>query len=313
LTRPALKDRLATAANRVVDALGGNSFQINPVVRYRKVHRLYENAKRDQWNAAVKMPGKGSLDAGGLCDEEVKAICRLFSQLYYGERGAQVISGQLCTMAPDNEAAKFLSTQCMDEARHVEVFERLLTRMDGIYPMNPFLNALLTDMKRTNKLEEKLIGMNLLVEGLALSVFKFSLKLFDMDPRYQSEVGENVYEAIRLILKDESRHVGFGMLYLPDLLRALPAWRVRELEARQLVWMGLLFGSVRYHKRDADIVGIPYIDILADILQDHEKRVEEMGVKGIVTGAQLAQFVPMIDEVLDRMTGYEKPELTEAA
>lgn len=307
------KERLATAANRVVDALGGRTFQITPDVRYRKVQRLYEHAKRDQWNAAVKLPGSDKLDPGGLSEVEVTAICRLFSQLYYGERGAQVISGQLCTMAPDNEAAKFLSSQCMDEARHVEVFERLLTRMDRIYPMNPFLNALLTDMKRTNRLEEKLIGMNLLVEGLALSVFKFAVKLFDEDPRYQSEVGHQVHESIRMILRDEARHVGFGMLYLPDLLRALPARRIRELEARQLVWMGLLFGSVRYHKRDAAIVGIPYVEILADILADHEKRVEEMGVSGIVTGAELAQYVPVIDEVLDRVTGYEAPEIPEAA
>jgi hypothetical protein len=77
--------------------------------------------------------------------------------------------------------------------------------------------------------------------------------------------------------------------------------------------MGLLFGSVRYHKRDAAIVGIPYVEILADILADHEKRVEEMGVSGIVTGAELAQYVPVIDEVLDRVTGYEAPEIPEAA
>jgi hypothetical protein len=313
MSRAGLKDQLARAVNRAVDAFGGHTFQITPEVHYRKVQRLYENAKRDQWNAAVNLPGEDPLDPGELSPVEVTAICRLFSQLYYGERGAQVISGQLCTMAPDNEAAKFLSSQCMDEARHVEVFERLLTRMDGIYPMNPFLNALLTDMKRTNKLEEKLVGMNLLVEGLALSVFKFAVKLFDTDPRYRSEVGHQVHESIRMILRDESRHVGFGMLYLPDLIRALPARRVRELEARQLVWMGLLFGSVRYHKRDAAIVGIPYVDILADILRDHEKRVQEMGVSGIVTGKQLAQYVPVIDEVLDRVTGYEAPVLPEAA
>jgi hypothetical protein len=308
-----LTDYAAAAVNRVVDAFGGSTFQISPRVKYRKVHRLYENAKRDQWNASERIPRGDKLPSEGLSEPEKEAICRVFSQLYYGERGAQVISGQLCTMVTDNEAAKFLSSQCMDEARHVEVFENLLTRIDHVYPMNPFLNALLTDMKRTERLEEKLIGMNLLVEGLALSVFKFTVKLFEQDPRYQNEIGRNVYEAIKLILKDESRHVGFGVIYLPRMLRELPRRRLAELQARQLAWMGLLFGSVRYHKRDAEVVGIPYVDILTDILADHQARVAEMGVEGIVTGAQIGRLIPLMDEVIDKVTGYEPPELPEAA
>lgn len=308
-----LSDYAASAVNRVVDALGGSTFQISPRVRHRKVHRLYENAKRDQWNAAERIPSGGKLLGEELSDREREAICRVFSQLYYGERGAQVISGQLCAMVTDNESAKFLSTQCMDEARHVEVFENLLTRIDSVYPMNPFLNALLTDMKRTNRLEEKLLGMNLLVEGLALSVFKFTIKLFEQDPRYQNEIGHHVYEAIKLILRDESRHVGFGVVYLPRMLHRLSRRRLSELQARQLAWMSLLFGSVRYHKRDAEVVGIPYVEILADILADHQARVAEMGVEGIVSGAQLARLVPLMDGVLDRITGYAPPTIPKAA
>lgn len=308
-----LNEITVRAVNRVVDALGGSTFQISPRVKHRKVHRLYENAKRDQWNATERVPPGGDLRADNLTEMELEAICRVFSQLYYGERGAQVISGQLCTMVGDNEAAKFLSSQCMDEARHVEVFENLLTRIGRVYPMNPFLNALLTDMKRTERLEEKLIGMNLLVEGLALSVFKFTRKLFEQDPRYQNEVGRHVYEAVELILKDESRHVGFGVLYLPRMLRALPRRRLAELQARQLAWMGLLFGSVRYHKRDAEIVGIPYVEILTDILADHQARVAEMGVDGLVTGAQIGKLIPVMDQVIDRVTRYEAPALEPAA
>ncbi|MBZ0122045.1 MAG: hypothetical protein K8H88_33935 [Sandaracinaceae bacterium] len=291
---------------RVVDALGGHTFQISPEVRHRRVHRLYENAKRDQWNASERLQYGDRLEAEGLSPEERTAICRVFSQLYYGERGAQVISSQLCTMVQDNEAAKFLSTQAMDEARHVEVFEKMLLGIEQVYPMNPFLNALLTDMMRTRSLEEKLIGMNLLVEGLALTIFKFTVKLFDADPRYHNAVGRAVYDSIQLILRDESRHVGFGMVYLPHLLQGLSRRRVREIQARQLAWMGLLFASVRYHKRDSERVGIPYLDILADILAEHQARVAEMGVEAIVTGEQLSKLIPSIDRAIDRVTGYER-------
>ena len=308
-----MSSSLTDAINGVVNRLGGRAFQISPQIRHRKVHRLYENAKRDQWNASERVPRGDRLPSEGLSDLEREAICRVFSQLYYGERGAQIISGQLSTMVADNEASKFLATQCVDEARHVEVFESLLLRIDQVYPMNPFLNALLTDMMRTDRLEEKLVGMNLLVEGLALTVFKFTVKLFESDDRYQNEVGKHVYEAIKLILRDESRHVGFGVLYLPELLRALPRRRLAGLHARQLAWMGLLFGSVRYHKRDSAIVGIPYVDLLADILEEHQARVHEMGVEGVVTGEQLARLIPTMDRVLDRVTGYEAPSVPAAA
>ena len=304
---------LTDAINGVVNRLGGSAFQITPEVKYQRVHRLYENAKRDQWNASERVPRGDTLPSEGLSELERGAICRVFSQLYYGERGAQIISGQLSTMVRDNEASKFLASQCMDEARHVEVFESLLLRIDKVYPMNPFLNALLTDMMRTDRVEEKLIGMNLLVEGLALSVFKFTVKLFEREARFQNDVGVHVYEALKLILKDESRHVGFGVVYLPELLRGLPKRRLAELQARQLAWMTLLFGSTRYHKRDSAIVGIPYVDILADILEDHQARVAEMGVEGLVTGAQLSKLIPTVDRMLDRVTGYEPPVIGAAA
>lgn len=71
--------------------------------------------------------------------------------------------------------------------------------------------------------------------------------------------------------------------------------------------MGLLFGSVRYHERDSAIVGIAYVDLLADILEEHQARVREMGVDGIVSGAQLSKLIPTMDRVLDRVTGYEAP------
>lgn len=303
----------ARAMNRVVNALGGHTFQITPEIKHRRVHRLYENAKRDQWNATERVPPGGKLPADGLSQMEIDSICRVFSQLYYGERGAQIISAQLSTMVEDNEAAKFLATQAMDEARHVEVFESLLMRIGRVYPMNPFLNALLTDMKRCDRLEEKLIGMNLLVEGLALSVFKYTAKLFEEDPRYRNHVGRHVHEAIKLILKDESRHVGFGVIYLPKLLRKLPRRRLAELHTRQLAWMGLLFGSVRYHKRDSAMVGIPYVEILTDILDDHQARVAEMGVDGLVTGEQLQKLIPSVDRLLDRVLRYEAPVIPEAA
>jgi ribonucleotide reductase beta subunit family protein with ferritin-like domain len=302
-----IKGTALRATNFLINAMGGRIFQVAEGDEYRRVHRLYENAKRDQWNASVHFPGNDALDGGSLTPLEREAICRVFSQLYYGERGAQVISSQLCSMIDDSEAANFLSTQAMDEARHVEIFASMLARAGKIYPMNPFLNALLTDMMRCDKLEEKLVGMNLLVEGLALSVFKFTLKLFDREPRYKSELGELIYDAIKLILKDESRHVGFGVVYLPGRLRAMSRRRRAELQARLVAWMGLLFGSVRYHKRESAIVGIPYMDILSDILADHQARVNEMGVGHIITGERLSLLIPTVDRILDRVTGYEDP------
>jgi hypothetical protein len=297
--------RMTDVIGGVLDALGGAVFHTSPDVRYEKVDRLYRHAKRDQWNLDDRRDHYFGSKAEelGLTQAQAEAMGRLTSSFYYGERGAKIISSQLVSLVPDVEASKFLATQVMDEARHVEVFEGMLGFVGRIYPMNPFLNALLTDMSRIKTREEKLIGMNMLVEGLALSAFRASCRTLKENLNV-TEVGYRaIGEPIEAILRDEARHVGFGVVYLPELIRAASMRRRAEIRLRQLVWFGLLYGSVKYQQADQETVGVDHVKVLAEVLSDHEERLAEMGGDILVSTELMSRFVPSVDRLVDRLTG----------
>ena len=299
-------------ASSMLDALGGARFQLELEVENRKIDRLYSIAKRDQWNLddrkADFFPDRDGVDVNewlGITDEQRQAAARCFSSVYYGEQGAKIISAQLTAMAPTNEASKFLATQVMDEARHVEVFEGILRFIDRVHGMNPFLNALLTDISRTRHMPEKLVGMNLLVEGLALSAFKATLKGLR-----ELGITEQGYRAagsqVEAIMRDESRHVGFGVILLPDLLRGESRRRKIEIRLRQLAWLGLLYGSIKYHQRDQETMGQDHVALLIDLLADHERRIGECGGDVLVSTERMQQMIPRIDRLVDAVLRRER-------
>lgn len=300
------------AMSAVLDALGGRRFQLALDVDNWKVDRLYTMAKRDQWNLddrrAYFFPSREGLDVAewlGVTEAQRLAAANLYSSVYYGEQGAKVVSAQLTTLVPTNEASKFLATQVMDEARHVEVFEGVLNFIDRVRGMNPFLNALLTDISATRHREEKLIGMNLLVEGLALAAFKATLK--GLKELGVSERGYRaIGEPIEGIMRDESRHVGFGVVLLPDLLRTLSMRRKVEVRIRQLAWLGLLYGSIKYHQRDQETVGVDHVKLLLDLLEDHERRIAECGANVLVSTDRVKSLIPTMDRLVDAVLRRER-------
>jgi hypothetical protein len=291
---------LNVSANRVSNAFGGDTLLLDPAARLPKVKRLYELAKSKQWNYSDFEAKARDDDLSQLTVPERVAISRVMSQLYYGERGALLTSSQLAAMVPDQESSAFLTTQCFDEARHMEVFSTMANRLDQLHPINPFLQILLTDLLRTNFLIEKLIGMNLLIEGLALSVFHHMIKVFGDHPRLQGAFDRNlIVEPLEAIVRDESRHVGFGMIYLPEIAQKLSMRQKMRIKGRQLLWMALMYGSVKYHEKDAALLGIHYVDILTKILDDHGRRTEEMGLSVVLSGGKLHHLIPVFDGIIN--------------
>jgi hypothetical protein len=297
----------------MLDALGGAQFQLDFAVQNKKVDRLYRIAKRDQWNLDDRRdtffpplePGTDVNAWLNVTDAQRVAAARCYSSVYYGEQGAKIISAQLTPLMPTNEASKFLATQVMDEARHVEVFEGVIGFIDRLHGMNPFLNALLTDIARCGHREEKLIGMNLLVEGLALAAFKATLKGLR-----ELGVSEQGYQAVGApvegIMRDESRHVGFGVVFLPDLLLKAGRRRKLEIRLRQLAWLGLLYGSIKYHQRDQETMGVDHIALLIELLTDHERRIAECGANVLVSTDRMQRLIPTIDRLVDQVLRRER-------
>ena len=316
-----IRTSLEPVLSYVFSALGGARFQLALEVENRKVDRLYKMAKRDQWNLDDRrehfFPSSrdGVEDVNewlGVRDEVRLAAARTFSSFYYGEHGAKVISAQLVTQMPTNEASKFMATQVMDEARHVEVFEGILGFIDRIHPMNPFLNAFLSDIARVRHTASKLVGMNLLVEGLALSAFQTALKNLKSGLNVSERGYRALGEPLEAVVRDESRHVGFGVVILPDLLTGLSRRRKAEMRLRQLSWLALLYGSVKYHQHDQELMGIDHLQLLVDLIEDHERRIQECGGDALVSTERMKGLIPAMDQVVDRVLRRDRVLLAPA-
>jgi len=137
----------------------------------------------------------------------------LLSQFLHGEQGALLVASQLVSCAPTYDAKLYAASQTFDEARHVEVFNKyIMERIGFMYPINHNLKLLLDKVLTDERWDLKFIGMQLIIESLALAAFN-TQKLISRDP-VMSEV-------LELVTRDESRHVAFGVTYMEEFIKTL--------------------------------------------------------------------------------------------
>jgi len=142
------------------------------------------------------------------------------SQFLHGEQGALLVASQLVSCAPTHDGKLYAASQTFDEARHVEVFARYLTqRMGFMYPVNRHLKALLDKVLTDPRWDLKFIGMQLVIESLALAAFNV-LKETTADPV--------MVELLDLVLRDEARHVAFGVSYMEQFVKTLTPQEVED-------------------------------------------------------------------------------------
>lgn len=236
---------MASECDRIQTTLE-TCFQRSYISEAPDLRRLYENAKRDQWNASRDVDwvasvdlergifadelvdGHGTdalsrLDARRFAELNVEFSCWRLSQLLHGEEGAMLACSQLVNMVPGNDAKFFQATQVVDEARHTEVLSRYLLEKCGgkIYPMTANIKTLFDYILGHGKWFVKTVGLQLLAETFAVSLFRM-LAETAKDPLLKG--------ICKRILTDESRHMGFSILSLPDEIAGLSAGDLRELE-----------------------------------------------------------------------------------
>jgi hypothetical protein len=220
--------------------------------KYPALARLYEKAKKSQWNAESDIDwsiqvdpervltfltdGKGEsiprsvrehpdLPLRTWSEKEwtrfgVESLNWRLSQFLHGEQGALVCTAKIVETVPWIDAKYYAATQVMDEARHVEVFGKYLdTKLDGRYPINPHLRMLLDDIIADSRWDMTYLGMQIMVEGLALAAFGF-LHNFCDDPLLK--------QILRYVMADEARHVAFGVLSLREFYAELTEAELRE-------------------------------------------------------------------------------------
>jgi uncharacterized protein YbaR (Trm112 family) len=145
-----------------------------------------------------------------------------FSQFLHGEQGAMICAARIVESAPDMDAKFYSATQTMDEARHAEIYGRFLHEKIGlVYPINDNLQALLGDTLRDSRWDMPYLGMQVLIEGLALAAFGMIRDTTDKPLPKQ---------ILAYVMQDEARHVAFGRMALRDYYRQLTDAELRERE-----------------------------------------------------------------------------------
>jgi hypothetical protein len=237
---------LATDAAHSVPSRFDTVFQHEYPVDHPELRRLYENAKRDQWNVSrdIDWTTPVDLDQGVLADELIdiygtpywdrlstkdKAeLNRRFtawrlSLLLHGEHGAMLVCSQLVETVQGTDAKFFQATQVVDEARHTEVLNRYMAeKLGGLYyPLAGNVRELFDTLLGDSRWTVKTIGLQLVAETFAVALFKM-IGETAKDPLFK--------KICQYILQDESRHMGFGMLSLPGVIAALSEKERIELE-----------------------------------------------------------------------------------
>jgi hypothetical protein len=145
-----------------------------------------------------------------------------FSQFLHGEQGAMICAARIVESVPDLDAKFYSATQTMDEARHAEIYGRFLHEKIGmLYPINDNLQSLLGDTLRDSRWDMPYLGMQVLIEGLALAAFGMIRDTTDKPLPKQ---------ILAYVMQDEARHVAFGRMALRDYYKQLTDAELRERE-----------------------------------------------------------------------------------
>ena len=215
--------------------------------------KLYEKAKNSMWNATTDLDWSITVDQEKVAVENASAsvmtqrfreaakdpACPVhswsdkeflalgvemqnwsLSQFTHGEQGALVCTAKIVEQVPWIDAKYYAATQVMDEARHVEVFSRYLNeKLSGMYPINAHLRLLLDDIIQDNRWDMTYLGMQIMVEGLALAAFGF-MQMTTQEPLLK--------KLLRYVMSDEARHVAFGVLSLKEVYSDMTQAELRD-------------------------------------------------------------------------------------
>ena len=211
-----------------------------------KLLALYQKGKDKQWDSVKRIEWELEVDpydSLGLPDQSIAIFGTpywdrmteqnrrelrqhiaswQFSQFMHGEQGAMITGARIVETVPDLDAKFYSATQTMDEARHVEIFSKFLHEKVGlVYPINNKLQQLLGDTLSDSRWDMPYLGMQVLIEGLALAAFGV-MRDFSTKPLPK--------QILTYVMQDEARHVAFGRLALRDYYKQLSASEIAERE-----------------------------------------------------------------------------------
>jgi hypothetical protein len=292
-----------------------------------KLDKLYEKAKSAQWNASTDLPWETDVDQEGIArrayDEGGRGPLAtavlggtqlekwgqkewvslnmeyqnwMLSQFMHGEQGALLCTAKIVETVPWIDAKYYAATQVMDEARHVEVFSRYLdTKLSGHYPMNGHLGLLLDDIVADSRWDMTYLGMQIMVEGLALAAFGYMHQMTE-EPLLK--------KLLRYVMADEARHVAFGVLSLQEIYSDMTAGEIRERQ--EFAFEAALRMRDRMQGQEVwDRLGVSASDAAQVTMQDPDRV--------IFQAALFTKIVPNCKKLglLDAADGWLRTKFTE--
>jgi rubrerythrin len=246
--------------------------------RLDKLERIYHIGQDNIWDgrevldSIIKKHGKPKLDA-----KHEEPLRRMLGILLWGELAAWAISADLAERIEDIEAKMAATSQAHDEARHFYVLRDYLRALGGPMPrLGGISRKLLLKVLQTESLAEKLVGMQMMVETNALGIFH-ALR--------ESQVEPVLTELLPYYEKDEARHVGLGVMYLPQILRHMNRLESARLIAFQFQCAGYLMAGGAILREDMEALGIDQrkatsyvLKIQSDVFQQMLQTPAERGV-----------------------------------
>ncbi len=198
-----------------------------------KLDRVYHKGQDKIWD------GKEVLDSLfekhddlDLSPEHSLALKNILSIIFWGEYVAWNVASDLSSKLDDFGAKMASVSQAHDEARHFYVMGDYLKRRLDYRPkaMMPAAFRVLNGVGKTNNVAKKLLGMQLMVEPVAITIFRFLRK---------SQVDPLLSELLEYYERDEARHIALGIKYLPNLIKKMNmlqlidfvVWQIRMINA----------------------------------------------------------------------------------
>jgi hypothetical protein len=265
---------------------------------------LYEKGKQQQWDASTRLDWSLELNPDNpmeLKDEAIsiygtdhwnrmtekeRSWLRLhlqansISQFMHGEQGALIATAKIVGTVPDMNAKFYAATQVMDEARHVEAYKRLLhEKFKVAYPINKALQTLLEQTLTDRRWDMTYLGMQVLIEGLALAAFQ----------SIRDKAGNTLAGAVNAyVMQDEARHVSFGRLALREYYPHLSDAERDERE--EFVVEALYFMRDRFNQSEVwERLGLP-----AKVLDDIHYNSKQMQS---FRGRLFSRVVPTVKDI----------------
>jgi hypothetical protein len=260
------------------------------------LEKLYEKAKHSMWDGEKDLPWDTEVDQeqvvlanadlnGGLLEFDVagtpfekwtdkewiqvgiESQNWTLSQFMHGEQGAMICTAKIVETVPWIDAKYYASTQVMDEARHVEVFAKYLdTKLSGHYPVNAHLKMLLDDIVNDSRWDMTYLGMQIMVEGLALAAFGFM---------HQLTTEPLLKQLLRYVMSDEARHVAFGVLSLQEFYAGLSDAEI--FERQQFAFEAAVRMRDRFLQQEVwERMGVPVKDALELVMRTPTRQMFQM-------------------------------------